>query len=77
MTCRVFFTGVFITLGIYLLLILQQQMVYATEAANSNSYSATVHKPNRNRILTRFVRPQNQYGKSKSEIFNDFLGKNV
>lgn len=74
MTCRVLFTGVFITVAIYLLLVLQQQMIGAVEAS-SNSYPATVQKPNtRNRILTRFVRPQNQYNKIRPEIFNDFFG---
>lgn len=65
--------GLFITLGVYLLLILLQQMVYAAETGSANSYSA--HKPNRNRILTRFARPQNQYNKAKPEMFNDFFGK--
>lgn len=76
MAHRGLFTGVFVTLGVYLLLlILQQQMVYAAEASSVNSYSAAAaHKP-RNRILTRFARPQNQYNKARPEMFNDFFGE--
>lgn len=71
MSCRVFFTGAFITLFVYLLLTLQ--VINAAEAT-PNSYSAVAHKPMRNRILTRFARPPNQYGKFKPEMFNEFLG---
>lgn len=72
MTCRILFIGVFLT---YLLLILQQQMFVHAVESGGNNYATTGHnKQGRNRMLSRFARPQNQFNKVKPEIFNEFFG---
>lgn len=76
MTSRVLVTSVFITLVVYLLVILQQQMALAAAETGSNSFSSAAQKPiNNNRVLRRFIHPQNQYNKIRPELFNEFFGE--
>lgn len=67
MICGSVFTGMIVTLGLYLLLVHQ-----TCEAADTGPN--TDHK-SRNRVLARFPRPVNQYSRFRPETFNDFLGE--